>query len=165
MEKKIETAIFRWKAYYFITAMVGLVVSIFLVQLFRKTIIPYYVPLLVMLFVGIFTFFVTKRHYRQIFPKWGFLSIFTQSTFSWGFIACYLFVATNYYWADGNVQTFNFVIEKKSSLPGSRGRRTQRQPVVTIQYFGFAKELVFRHSDTKNVASADSVKVSIKEGL
>jgi len=165
MANNIEKVQFRWKVYHFITFVVGSILSVFSVDLFRNTIVPYYIPLLIILFVGIFTCFVTKRHYQQVLPEWGLFSVFAQSTGSWGLTVCYLFLASNYYWAGGTEKTFNFIIEEKSSLPGSRWSPTQRVPTVTIQYFGLAKDLVFRHSDTKNVTAADSVKVSVIEGF
>jgi hypothetical protein len=49
-------------------------------------------------------------------------------------------------------------------MPGSKYHRSERQPLVIFDYFGFEKELVFHFSDTEKVNSADIVKVSIKKG-
>jgi hypothetical protein len=52
----------------------------------------------------------------------------------------------------------------KSSMPGRKYHRNERQPLVRIDYFNFEKELVFRFKDTDKVMKADSVNLKIKKG-
>ena len=50
-------------------------------------------------------------------------------------------------------------------MPGPRRGRDERKPLVTIDYFGFEKELVFRYKDTKKVENADEVSLKVDEGF
>ena len=49
-------------------------------------------------------------------------------------------------------------------MSGPKGHREERQPLVTIDYFSFEKELVFRYVDTDKVNRADSVTVVVRKG-
>jgi len=49
-------------------------------------------------------------------------------------------------------------------MSGTKGHRDERQPLVTIDYFSFEKELVFRFVDTDKVNRADSVTVVVRKG-
>ena len=49
-------------------------------------------------------------------------------------------------------------------MPGGKGRRNEREPLVTFDYFEEEKELVFGHSETAQVEQANKVLVSIKKG-
>jgi hypothetical protein len=74
-------------------------------------------------------------------------------------------MATNYYLANGDQKKSSFQIQSKSSMPGPRGRREERKPLVTIDYFGLKKELVFNFNSTKRVENADKVNVIVRKGL
>ena len=49
-------------------------------------------------------------------------------------------------------------------MSGPKGHSDERQPLVTIDYFSFEKELVFRYVDTDKVNRADSVTVVVRKG-
>jgi hypothetical protein len=153
------------KKFYFLNVVVGTFLIVLEVELYRKTIIDFYIPLIVILVVGTAAFLFNKRHYQKVYALQGIFFPLIQNIFSWGFIACYLFMATNYYFTDTDTRNHKFPIKYKSSLPGGKGHQNERQPLVAIDYFGFEKELVFRFSQTGNVEQADSVILKTSRGI
>ena len=73
-------------------------------------------------------------------------------------------MATNYYLSNKITKEYKTIIKEKSSMPGPKGNRSEREPLVRFDYFDFEKELVFKFRDTEKVNSADSVKIIIKKG-
>lgn len=155
----------NWKRFYYLTGIVGLSSIVFEILIYRHTIIRTFIPILIILSVGLGAFVLNRQHYNKTFDLTGFFFALMQNIISWGFAASFLFMATNYYFADKELTDFEFKIESKSSMPGSKKRRDERKPLVTIDYFGFKKELVFSYEDTKKVEVADRVKLSIRKGL
>ena len=87
-----------------------------------------------------------------------------QNLASWGFISCYVFMATNYYLGDKPAIEHRFLVKEKYSMLGWRHHRNERIPVVRIDYFKFEKDLVFRYEDTDKINNADSVIVTVRKG-
>lgn len=137
----------------------------FEVRIYRLTIINILVPISIILLVGIGAYFVSKNHYNKHNILSGTLSGLLQNICSWGFISCYLFMATNYYLADSETRDLKLKIESKSSMSGPKGKRAKRKPLVTIDYFGLQKELVFSYKDTEKVENADEVILIVKNGF
>lgn len=166
IEKKPETENKEklWKVFYTLTLFLGLILMLFEVLIYRKTIIETYIPISIILVVGFLAFYFNKQHYRKTYSIEGNFYPIMQNLISWGFISCYIFMATNYYLAENGTTNYRFKIKEKSSMPGPKRHRSEREPLVRIDYFGFEKELVFDFSDTEKVNSADSVKVSVKKG-
>jgi len=50
-------------------------------------------------------------------------------------------------------------------MPGPKGRRDERRPLVSIDYYGINKELVFKYEDTGEVKNADQVNLTIRKGF
>jgi hypothetical protein len=76
----------------------------------------------------------------------------------------YLLFAFNYYFASPKIIYYEFPIKEKSSMPGSKGHRSEREPLVRFDYFGQEKELVFGYSQTSQVAQANKILLRIKRG-
>ncbi len=154
-----------WEKFYFISLITGLLLIVFEIHLFRKTIIHLWIPVAIILTVGILSFLFNRTHFNlTTYSNGWFFSLF-QNIASWGFISCYIFMAMNYYFAEVEQHKATFEIKSKSSMPGSRGHRSKRQPIVTIDYFGFEKELVFTYKDTETVANATKVVLISRKGL
>ena len=153
-----------WEIFYFVMGLLGLVLIFLEIDIYRVTIIKLSIPIFIICFVGLITFFITGKNYNKTYSKKGFLFPLAQNIISWGFVASYVFMATNYYLADNNVKRYTFQIKRKSSLSASR-RTSTRDPLVAFNYFGSDKELVFRYTYTNKVAQADSVVIGIKKGL
>ena len=154
-----------WKAFYFLNAVVGIFLLILEIEIYRKTIIDFYIPLIVILIVGTIAFIFNKRHYQKIYSLHGIFFPLMHNIFSWGFISCYPFMDLNYYFANKDIMNHTFPIKYKSSLPGGRRHRNERQPLIAIDYFGFEKELVFRFSQTEKVKRADSANIESNKGF
>ena len=155
----------HWKVYYFLTAAVGLCLAVFEVGIYRKTVIDFYIPMLVILGFGGFAFILNKTHYQRVHSANGFLYPLMQNIFSWGFVSGFLLLATNYYFASEEVTTHRVAIKDKSSLPVGRGHRKKRQPMISVDYFGFEKELIFKFLQTERVKQADSAVLQCSKGL
>jgi hypothetical protein len=154
-----------WKAFYFLNAVVGIFFLVLEIEIYRKTIIDFYVPLIVILVAGTVAFIFNKRHYQKVYSLRGIFFPLLQNIIWWGFISCYLFMATNYYFANKGITNHKLPIKYKSSLPGGRGHRNERQPLIAIDYFGFEKDLVFRFSQTGKVKQANSAILKTRKGF
>lgn len=154
-----------WKIFYNSMFFLGMILMLLEISIYRKTIVNIYTPISIVLTVGLFAFILNKKHYKRVFSLTRNFIPLIQSLGSWGFITCSIFMAANYYLAEKTVTKYEIAIKEKSSMPGSKGRRGERQPLVRIKYFDIEKELVFRYSETEKVNNADSVAVTIKKGL
>jgi hypothetical protein len=143
----------------------GAILSVFEIYLYRLTIISVTIPISIILIVGLITFLLSRSHYKRNFNTRGIFFPLFQNIISWGFISCFVFMAVNYYGAEPEVRRIEFDIKSKSSMPGSKGNRDKRSPLVTINYFGVDKELVFKYVETKRVDAARKVTVTVKRGL
>lgn len=154
----------KWKVFYTLMFLLGLFLMLFGILIYRNTIIDVYFPITIILVIGLFAFYFNKQHYNKTYSLKGNFYPIMQNLISWGFISCYMFMAINYYLAENVTTNYRFKIKEKSSMPGSKRHRSERSPIVRIDYFGFEKELVFHFSDTEKVNTADSVKVFVRKG-
>ena len=154
-----------WKRFYFITGLLGIFSIILEIDIYRVTIIRVSIPITIILIVGLISFILIRKNYYKTYSIKNIFFPLVQSIISWGFIACYVFMATNYYLANKNVQEYTFPIEQKGSMIGSKYHRDERSPLVIFNYLGEEKELVFKYVDTKKVNEADSVYMKIKKGF
>lgn len=153
-----------WKAFYGITLLLGLILLYFEILIYRKTIISIYIPVSIVVVCGLTAFLLNKQHYNKVYWRRGNFLPLIQNLGSWGCIACYIFMAINYYPTDKASSEYKFVIEEKSSLPGPKRNRNEKEPTAKINYFGFEKELVFKHVDFEKVNKSDSVIVIVRKG-
>lgn len=153
-----------WKVFYTLMFFLGLILIVFEISIYRKTIIDTYFPISIILVIGLFAFYFNKQHYKKTYSLKGNFYPIMQNFISWGFISCYIFMAINYYLAENVTTNYRFKIKEKSSMPDSKNHRSEREPLVRFDYFNFEKELVFHFSDTEKVNSADSVKVFVRKG-
>jgi hypothetical protein len=155
----------KWKMFYYLTFLTGITLLFLEIFIYRVTIIRTIIPITIILVVGITAFIFNRNHYKATYNVHGLFFPLMQNIVSWGFIACYLFMATNYYLAHNELKDLKFEIKSKSSMPGPKRRRDERKPFVTIDYFGFKKELVFNYEDTERVENADKINLTVREGL
>src|SRR6478736_6476789 len=163
--KKKSKQVDKWKIFYYVTFLTGITLLVLEIFIYRVTIIRTTIPISIILSVGVLTFLFNKNHYNKTYNIRGVFFPLMQNIVSWGFIACYLFMATNYYLADNELKDLKFEIKSKSSMPGPKRRRDERKPLVTIDYFGFKKELVFSYEDTERIENADKVNLTVRKGL
>ncbi len=153
-----------WKVFYGLLFFIGLLLIVLEINLYRKTIIELYIPISIILATGFISFIISKNHFKHMYSFNGNFYPLIQNICSWGFIFCYLFMASNFYLSENKITEYQFQIKEKSSMPGRKYHRNERQPLVRIDYFNFEKELVFRFTDTDIVMKADSVNLKIKKG-
>ncbi|MFP9098884.1 hypothetical protein ACLI09_07510 [Flavobacterium sp. RHBU_24] len=142
----------------------GILLIVFVVILYRKTIINICIPVGIIFTAAFIAFIARKKGVDSTPPFNGYAPAFMFAILSWGFAACYAFMAINYYAAESEVQYYTFKIEERGSLVGSRRQRERRTPTVTINYFGNTKELVFPHDATQKVNAAQNVKLFVRRG-
>ncbi|MDQ7949172.1 MAG: hypothetical protein REI78_13825 [Pedobacter sp.] len=153
-----------WKGFYVVMFLLGAASIIFEISIYRHTLIEVYIPILIIVVVGLIAFFFNRSHYKRTYELSGNFFPLLQNLISWGFISCYIFMAANFYLAEQATTEYRYDIKEKKSMPGPKWNRRKRVPLVKIDLFGIEKELVFDHTETDNVGKADSVMVSIKKG-
>lgn len=142
----------------------GLVLTILEIYLYRVTIISWVIPFMIWLLAGLALLPLIRTRLAQHLKLNSLFYQIIYSLLGVGGITMYLFIAVNYYTASGQVSADTFKIVEKSSMPGTKGSRSERHPLVSIHYFDHEKELVFDFADTERVERADSVKVASKTG-
>jgi hypothetical protein len=152
-----------WKGLYTLTLFLGLILMFLEIFIYRKTFIDLGIIISLILFVGMIVFVFSKQHYKKTYNLKGNFFPLMQSIFSWGFIACYLFLALNFYFADKKIIEWVLPIKSKSSIPGYRPM-SLRQPTIKFNYGKFEKELVFYYSETAVVDTSQKIKLQIRVG-
>ena len=144
----------------------GLILLIWEVFIYRRTIIALEIPLLIWLTPGIF---LTPLLYDKMNNIDGmrahWILHYVAHTCMTGAFLLFGFMASNYYFADNQTVDKQFEIIRKGSLPGPKGHRDEREPYVEIDYNGFEKQIVFKYSDTEKIDSARYVNLTVKKGL
>lgn len=130
------------------------------IGIYRKTIIPFKIPLLVALIGSTVGFLIIQRDYRRAYQKNNLLFPIIQSFISFGFIACYLFMTLNYYLADNATQTKSVTILARHTIGTGNG-----QPAIEIEYEGIKKQLVFYNGQQKQLDTSKQVILTVKKGL
>lgn len=146
--------------------IIGLWLAVLMINIYRQTVISWQIPFCISISSGITLAFITRRSKFNIhnFPTESiFYPIFYYIT-SLGSFLGYLFLAYNYYFAYPEIAHYDFPIKEKSSMPGPKGHRDERQPLVRFDYFGREKELVFPYSQTSQVAQANKILIRVKKG-
>lgn len=82
-----------------------------------------------------------------------------------GFIACTLFMCTNYYLADETFVKETHKIIRKGDMSGGRRYRSEHLPLFTIDYHGTEKVLVFSHEYYHTMNNYYYVEVEVKKGF
>ena len=125
------------------------------------------IPIGIILIVGLITFLLDFKNYKKTYDYSGFGLYFNSSLhyiIGFGFTACSIFVLVNYYLADKNSIKKIYEIVDRSSMPGSKYRRTEFQPLIRINYNGEIKELVFSHKYYEKMNFYTNVELEVRKG-
>jgi len=137
------------------------------IRIFRNTIIDLSIPIGIILIIGIIAFVLDFKNYEKTYEYRGF-GLYLYSSmhylFGYGFIACSIFILTNFYLAEKESIKKTFEIVKRSSLPGNKYHREEREPTFKIEYDGKIKELVFKHKYYEKMNSYKSVELEVRKG-
>jgi hypothetical protein len=146
--------------------ILGLILLIWEIFIYRRTIIELKIPLLLWLTPGVF---MTPLLYKRMNYIDGMKAHWTLHyilhTCMTGAFILFAFMASNLYFADNQIKNKTFDIIRKGSLPGSKGHRSERKPYVMINYEGMEKQLIFSFPETERINSAKKVNLAVKKGL
>ncbi len=145
----------------------GLFLMAWQVTIFRNTIIDLPILIGIILIVGIITFLLDFKNYGKTY-KYSGIGLYLYSSmhyiFGYGFIACSIFMLTNFYLAEKEPVKKSFEIVERSSLPGGKHHREERKPTFRINYDGKIKQLVFQHKYYEKMELYKNVELEIRKG-
>lgn len=110
--------------------------------------------------VSFVSFLCIKNDYRNTYQRKSLFSPITQSVVSFGFIACYIFISSNFYFAHNEIFLKSCLITYKHTI-GSKNP----QPAIEIEYEGVEKQLVFYTGQQDEVNKSRYVLLTAREGL
>ena len=145
----------------------GLFLMVWEVIIFRNTIIDLSILIGIILIVGITAFILDFKNYGKTYEYSGIGLYFYSSMhyiFGYGFIVCSIFMLTNFYLAEKEPVKKSFEIVERSSLPGGKHHREERQPTFKINYDGKIKELVFQHKFYEKREFYKNVELEVRKG-
>jgi hypothetical protein len=151
----------RHKSFYITIAIIGLILLMLQIGIYQKTIISLKIPFALTLVVAVIGFLIIQRDYRRTYQNKNLFFPFAQSFISFGFIACYLFMASNYFFADNSVEIKAFPILTKYTI----GTGSHEQPAIEIDYGGTKKQLVFFNWQQKQLDTSHQVLLTVRKGL
>jgi len=144
----------------------GLILLLWEIFIYRRTIIELKIPLLIWLIPGIFLTPLLYDKFNKIDGmRAHWILHYVAHTCLTGAFLLFGFMALNFYVADDYSIHKQFEIIRKGSLPGPKGHRDERKPYVEIDYNGLEKQLVFKHSETEKIDSAKFVNLTVRKGL
>ena len=119
--------------------------------------------------IGLVSFLLDFKNYKQTYDYSGILLYI----YSWmhyilgfGFIACSVFMLTNYYFADQKTKKEYCKIIHRTWLPERAGKSgSEKQPVFIINYKGKKKELVFSSEYYKKMNSFSEIEFETRNGF
>ncbi len=154
--------------FYQIVLFTGLILIVWEIAIFRKTVISLGLLLLVIFGIGSIASFLDFKNYSQTYDLKGwklYFFNFMQNILSWGFIACSILVLSNFYLSEGEIVEEKYEIVETSSMPGSKRNRSKRKPLVRIEYKGKMKELVFSNRFYNELEEYNFVNIGVKKGF
>ena len=163
----LQMTIKQRKVFYPTILILGLFLMAWQITIFRNTIIDLKILIGIILIVGIVTFIIDFKNYGKTYKYSGIRLYFYSSMHylcGFGFMACSIFMLTNYYSANKTSVKETFKIIGRSSLPGSKYHRDERKPTFQIKYDGEIKELVFEHEYYEKMESFTNVELEVRKG-
>ena len=137
--------------------------------IYRNTIIEINILIGIVLTVGIIAFLIDFKNYRKTYEYSG-IGLYFYSLMHYmcgfGFIICSIFMLSNYYFAEKNVEKKSYEIIRRTWIKGGSKYSTgEKQPVFTIKYKGKKKELVFYSKYYENMNSYKNVEFETQKGF
>lgn len=152
------------------TFFMGIALGFSAIILYKLTIIPAYIPLLMTLITGLITSVIDWKRYGKTYDYYGeglskMLGCYFMNLCWWGSLVAFLFLAINFYGGTKEHKVEELSITKWSSQKGGKGRREKRLPVFTINYQGLKKAFVFGHAYYANRATYKVIALTTQQGL
>lgn len=146
--------------------IVGLALLYWEILIYRRTIIEFKFPLILWLTPAVFftPLFYTKLN--EIAGRLGnWILHFVLHACTTGSFILFIFMASNFYFADNVIVNKKLEIIDSGSVPGPKGHRNRREPYVVVKYKGIEKQLFFKYEETKLVDTGKFVNISVKKGF
>mgnify|MGYP000336076546 CR=1 FL=1 len=154
--------------YYSVAIPIGIFLIVWEIMLYRKTFIDLYILFSIIFGVGLLATFLDLKNYQKTYSYRGYKSfLFALGTnlCIWGFTACTVFMATNYYLGDSQTNLTTYQIVDRYSMTGSKNNRSKRTPAFKIKYDGKLKDIHFGHDYYENMNSFKYVELETRQGL
>ncbi|WP_295793195.1 DUF4241 domain-containing protein [Mucilaginibacter sp.] len=139
----------------------GLILLVAQIKIYHNTFINYVIPTAVWLVTGLVATPLLANtltlHYNTRSPVLQLV----YNLCTWGSIAVYAFMASNFYFGKGSVVTFKTTITKTGEL--AKGAFGCGEPYVNVVYDGVEKEVIFGCGIP--VANYKDLELSVKKGL
>ena len=139
----------------------GVILLVAQIKIYHNTFINYVVPTAVWLITGLVATPLLANtltlHYNTRSPVLQLI----YNTCTWGSIAVYAFMASNFYLGQGSIVTFKTTITKTGEL--AKGAFGCGEPYVNVVYNGIEKEVMFGCGIP--VANYKDLELSVKKGL
>ncbi|MDH7463744.1 hypothetical protein QEG73_20755 [Chitinophagaceae bacterium 26-R-25] len=148
------------KIFYTATLVIGFLLLALEINIYQKTIIPISNIIVVICLISVITYVFIKNDYRNTYHYKNLLFPLIQSIFSFGFIACYIFVASNFYFAHSDIRLKSCLISSKHTI-GTKNPN----PAIEIDYEGITKQLVFSTKQKEEVDTSQAVLLTIRKGF
>ena len=157
------------KIFYPTIFILGLFLMVWQTIIYRNTIIDVNILIGIVLTIGIISFIIDFKNYRKTYEYSG-IGLYVYSLMHYicgfGFIVCSIFILTNYYFAEQNVEKKSYEIIRRTWIKGGSKYSTgEKQPVFTINYEGKNKELVFYAKFYEKMNSYKTVEFETQKGF
>lgn len=157
------------KIFYPTIFFLGAILMILQIKIYRNTIIDLIIPIGIVLSISIIAFILDFNNYKKTYEYSGiglYLYSIMHYVIGFGFIACSIFILTNYYFADQNVKTESHKIIDRTWLPERvTAYGSEKTPVFTINYKGKKKELVFYSKFYEKMDTYKTVEFETRTGF
>ena len=160
----------RGKLFYEITFAIGMILIFAQLPFILKTIIDFYIPIIIVLIVGFISCLIDYKNYSNLYDYIGkkrYLYPFIHFSASYGGIVLFVFSSFNYYLSKSIETTteYNIVDRGTYNIKNSSGKK----PYFVIKYNGKNKEIVFGEIDYKTVekelSESKKIELTTKKGF
>jgi hypothetical protein len=139
---KAMTANFNWVNSLLIILFIGaLILTVFEINIYRKTIIHWAIPTFVWILTGLILTPLTSSFLKKNINTNSFFLQLVFNVGTWGGLLIYGFMATNYYFPSDNSKTITAKIINTGHL--AKGRRGCGEPYCEVVINTTEKQLVF----------------------
>jgi hypothetical protein len=155
------------KIFYTSMFFLGLILIIWEVEIYRKTIIDWYIPSLIILFSGILAFYIDFKNFKETYKYVGkelYLYSIMHYFVGFGFIVCSIFMLTNYYLSNSKYVSETYKILDRTELPSGKSAGKSK-PAFIINYKGKNKELVFYSEYLDSLNYYSKIQITSKKGF
>lgn len=141
--------------------LLGMVLIIFEINIYRDTIIEWTIPTAIWIFSGVLLTPFTSTLLNEYYDTKGIILQLIFNIAAFGGIVCYIFMALNFYFPFDREDVYHVEITNTGRL--AKGRRGCGNPYADVKVKGHDKQLVF--SCGFDVEKYSNVILIIKPGL